>query len=76
MLGSRGSWKNSGRILATACNYAPKAAAAFGIPLLMVLLNLFVNFMPDKDPKTIPIMSRRLKSPPNCSNLVGFVLVG
>jgi len=42
----------------------------------MVLLNLFVNFMPDKDPKTIPIMSRRLKSPPNCSNLVGFVLVG
>ena len=32
-------------------NYAPKAFAAFGLPILMAALNVFTHFIMDNDPK-------------------------
>lgn len=40
-------WNSSGEV----DNYAPKAFAAFGLPLLFALLNLFTHAMMNNDPK-------------------------
>lgn len=38
-------------------NYAPKAVAAFGLPVLMAVINLFVHFKLNNDPKKMNVSS-------------------
>lgn len=38
-------------------NYAPKAVAAFGLPVLMAVINLFVHFKVNNDPKKMNVSS-------------------